>query len=140
MTQAPRRPLLPLLREETRKACHFEVMLYFWILPLVGILGFGLLYARRVGRDFPITVVDLDQTYATRTAVQFLDATPELRVISVVEDEAVARKQFERQEVLAVVTLPHGLLQNVKHRRPVNGAVVIDSRNLVVVNSVYMGI
>jgi len=140
VTQAPRRPLLPLLREETRKACHFEVMLYFWILPLVGILAFGLLYVRRVGRDFPVTVVDLDQTYATRTAVQFLDATPELRVVSVVEDEAIARAQFERQEVLAVVILPHGLLQSVKHRRPVDGAVVIDSRNLVVVNSVYMGI
>lgn len=125
---------------EFRKLRDTEILLYFLILPLIGILSFGLLYQRRVGREYPVLVLDLDHTFAARTAVFYVDSTPEMRVIGVVTDRAEAMESLRRGEVLAVLEIPARMLQTVKTRHPVQTAVWVDSRNMVAANSLFTGL
>jgi ABC-2 type transport system permease protein len=84
-------------------------------------------------------VVDLDHSFAARMSIDYIDATPEMRVTSVCGDFQEAQKALLDSEVLAVIVIPPKMLETIKRHNPVQTTVLIDPRNLVVANSILSG-
>ncbi|MDM0047316.1 ABC transporter permease [Variovorax dokdonensis] len=86
------------------------------ILVLAGFLyGFyyPAAYQHQVASALPVTVVDLDQSSASRRITEHLLAAPQVSVQTVSQDFEGARRQLERRQVDAIVLIPRDFERGV---------------------------
>lgn len=129
-----------ILKREFRKLLTREILVYFIGAPLLAVLVFGFLYARRIGREYPIIVADEEKNAVSRLASFYLDSAPELDVVAVVPSLDEALREMKNGGVAAVVWLQKDLYKKVLHKKPQPAYVFVDSRNLVAANSLFTGI
>ncbi len=129
-----------IIKTEFKKLLNKEVLTYLLAVPIIAVVAFGLLYGKRIGRDYPIIVVDQENNAVSRLVINYLDSAPELKVIQVLSSMEAATAQIHAENALAVVYINRGLYKNVlkKSSQPVQ--VIVDCRNIVCANSVLMGI
>lgn len=128
------------LAREFKKLLCKEVLVYLVGVPLLAVTVFGYLYHLRVGREYPIVVVDEERSAVSRLAEFYLDSAPELRVIRVLNTLEEGRQAMVDGEAQAMVYLRRGLYRNVLHKHVQTAMVIVDGRNLVKVNSLLTGI
>ena len=134
------RKRIDLFVKEIRKQLCKEVLIYLVIVPMLAVLTFGYLYQKRVGREYPIVVVDEENSAVTRLAVFYLDSAPETRVTQVLSSFEEGRACLSSGEAEAIVYLRRNLYRNILHKHPQTAWVIADGRNLIKANSVLTGI
>lgn len=125
---------------EIKKLLCKEVVIYLVIVPMLAVLVFGYLYRNRVGRDYPIVVVDEEKSAVTRLAAFYLDSAPELRVTRVLNSIQEGRDCLSRGQAEAVVYLRRNIYRKVLHKQTQTALVIVDGRNLVKANTLLTGI
>jgi len=121
-------------RESARMIRDKVALIYLIIFPALGLLAYGTLFMNRVGRDYPVAVVDRDADYGSRLARHYLESCPELEIVSVVRTEQEARGEMAGGRIMAAIVLPASLESDLKSRRPVQIDVLVDARNMVNAN------
>lgn len=128
------------IKTEFKKLLTKEVLTYLIGVPFLAVLAFGLLYSKRIGREYPLIVVDLEKNAMSRLVVQYLDSSPELKVTQVMSSLEEASKEVRAERALAIVYINRGLYKNVLKKTSQPAIVIVDCRNIVSANSVLMGI
>lgn len=131
---------IDLFVKEIRKLLCKEVLIYLVIVPMLAVLTFGYLYQKRVGREYPVVVVDEENSAVTRLAVFYIDSAPETRVTQVLSSFEEGRACLGSGEAEAIVYLRRNLYRNILHKQPQTAWVIADGRNLIKANSVLTGI
>ncbi|MEN6559950.1 MAG: ABC transporter permease [Acidobacteriota bacterium] len=121
-------------REIGKMARDKVVLIYLVIFPALGLLAYGTLFMNRVGRDYPVAIVDRDADYGSRLARHYMESCPELDVVSVVRTEQEAREDMAAGRIMAAIVLPASLESDLKSRQPVQIDVLVDARNMVNAN------
>jgi len=129
-----------LLRAETRAVFTDKVImltvfggvvLYSFLYPLP--------YTRQVSRNSGIVVVDLDRSALSRQLIRWLDATPEIRVLSTVGSIEKARDMVVRREIAGFVVIRENFRRDILLGRPVSLAVAGDAAFFLVYGAVAEG-
>ncbi|ACG73908.1 conserved hypothetical protein [Anaeromyxobacter sp. K] len=90
-------------------------------------------YQQRVMRELPLAVLDLDGTGPSRTVARYLDATPELRVLTDPPPTlAAAQAALDRGTLAGVVLVPDGFSADLKRGRRAEVLVAVDMSNVLV--------
>jgi ABC-2 type transport system permease protein len=123
------------VRGENRKILKNKVaLIYLLVFPMLGLLAYGSLFMKRVGRDYPVAIVDRDADYGSRLARHYMESCPELEVVSIVRTEEEAREEMAAGRIAAVIVLPASLESDLKSRLPIQIDVLVDARNMVNAN------
>ncbi len=89
-------------------------------------------YRQGAMRELPVAVYDADGTALSRTVARFIDATPELRVVTDPPPTLDgARAALTRGQLVAVVLLPDGFTAAVKRGRGAEVLVAADLSNVL---------
>ncbi len=129
------------VRGENQKILKDRVVLiYLLIFPMLGLLAYGSLFMKRVGRDYPVAIVDWDADYGSRLVRHYMESCPELEVVSVVRTEQEAREEMTQGRITAAIVLPASLESDLKSRRPIRVDVLVDARNIVNANFVMTAV
>ncbi len=129
------------VRNETGKILGDKVVvIYFLIFPMLGLLAYGFLFMNRVGRDYPVAIVDQSMEYGSRLARHYLESAPEIEVVSTVRTVEEAMEEMGRGKIVAAMVLPPSLEKDLKSRHPVRIEVLVDARNMVNANFVLTSV
>uniref|UniRef100_UPI0035C99370 ABC transporter permease n=1 Tax=uncultured Sphingomonas sp. TaxID=158754 RepID=UPI0035C99370 len=79
------------------------------LMPAILLFVMGAMLFGGVARDLPIAVVDQDDSSASRAILRDLNASPAVRVVSVGGSMAAALTLARREQVWAIVEIPHGV-------------------------------
>jgi len=121
-------------RENQRILKDRVALIYLLIFPMLGLLAYGSLFVKRVGRVYPVAIVDRDADYGSRLVRHYLESCPELEVVSIVRTDEEAREEMARGRIAAAIVLPASLESDLKSRLPVQIDVLVDARNIVNAN------
>jgi len=107
------------------------VVLYSFLYPLP--------YSRQVPRDQRIGVVDQDNSSLSRKMIRWLDATPELEVVTTLGSIEAAEAMVNRRELSGFVVIRENFRRDILLGRPVNLAVAGDAAFFLVYGAVAEG-
>lgn len=129
------RMFMDAIKRETAKILRDNVaVIYVLIFPILGLLAYGFLFSSRVGRDYPVAVVETDGDMGTRMVRHYIESCPELDVITAVRTEAEAMDLMADGRIAAAVVMPNSMESDLKHRLPIKIDVLVDARNIVSAN------
>ena len=128
------------IQVEFKKLLTKEILLYFVFLQLAGIFVFALIYSNRVGLEYPVAIVDLENNATSRMAIAAVDNAPELKVIGVFHSMAEGMAEVTNERALALLNIPRGFYSGVLNKQVPHFRVYVDCRNLVTANSVFTGL
>lgn len=83
------------------------MLILFGAMLIYGTL-YPLIYAPQVVRNFPVAVVDLDNTPPSRKLVRMLDATPQAEVLYSAQSLDEAKQLFLDRKIYGVLYIPEG--------------------------------
>lgn len=89
------------------------VVIFFFALCAVYPVLYSLIYNTEVERDEPIAVVDDCRTQLSRKLTRQLDATPEVKVMTIAANMQEARELMHRKKCYSIVYIPRDFSQNV---------------------------
>jgi len=122
--------------QELRRVFTTPSRLLLWLAPLVAFALCMWVYSGRVLRDLPVAVIDFDQSAFSRTLTRDLDATPQLKLVPMV-DEAQVKEAFRRGKVRAAIMIPAGSDQEVRQGRTAHLVLWRDASNPIAANQAY---
>ncbi len=128
------------LQAELKKLLTKDIMVYFVLLQIVGILFLASIYINRVGKAYPVTVVDQENNSISRMITSYLDSSPELIVSMVSHTFEMAMNEMKAGRTTAVIFIPKGFYSKALKKKLPHIKVFVDSRNLIVANSVFTGL
>ena len=101
--------ILAVIRREWKRILGRPIYLVSSVLVMVFCYIFFLsIFSDGMPRSLPIGVVDLDQSYVSRTFVRNMDAVPNVHVVKQYVDYTEARDAMQRGDIYAFYTLDDG--------------------------------
>ena len=88
------------------------------VIPLAAGAIINAVFAPAVLRDIPVAVCDEDHSALSRNITRLLDATPELAVVSQVDDLAAGRNLVVTGRCQALIHFPKGLDRDLSRKTP----------------------
>lgn len=125
-------PISHLLHAFTRSATHEARFLHnnrwdfanlFW-LPLGLIFLVWWIFSKAYITDVPIGIIDQSHSPQSAMLIRYLDATPDLAVIQMLQSPAQAEQAIQTAQIYAVVEIPSDFATNLLAARP--APVVLD--------------
>lgn len=107
------------------------VVLYSFLYPLP--------YSRQVPRDQHIAVVDQDNSSLSRKVIRWLDATPEVEIVTTLGSIEAAEAMVNRRELAGFVVIKEGFRRDILLGRPVKLVVAGDAVFFLVYGAVAGG-
>jgi ABC-2 type transport system permease protein len=101
------------------------------VFPILAWIVLALTFQNSIVEKLPFTVVDMDNSALSRTAIKSLDATRYLALKKIVSNYDLAMEQFKNQEVYFIVSIPKDFEKNIKSGQSseipitVNGATML---------------
>lgn len=102
------------LREARRIPKDHSLLLTLIIAPLLYAFFYGSIYLNKFEEEVAVAIVDVDNSEMSRNLIRQLDATPQIKVISVQPSAEYADELFKLEEVQVVIHFERGLENNVK--------------------------
>lgn len=90
------------------------VMLFFIVLPLAYPVTYTLIYNPEIVTEMPIAVVDNSRTASSRELVRTVSASPSISIHSYCANLSEAKDLFGKNEVFAIMEIPHDYEKNIK--------------------------
>ncbi len=128
------------VKSELKKLLTKDIMVYFVLLQIIGLFFIASIYVNRVGNAYPVTVVDQENNSISRMIISYLDSSPELKVTLVSHTLEVAMNEMKAGRTNAVVFIPKGFYSKALKKKLPHVKIFVDSRNLIVANSVFTGL
>ncbi len=126
-----------IFREELRTIVRDKgVIIFFFIVPLGYPLLYAFIYTNEVVRDVPVAVVDDCRSGRSRDYVRRLDATADVRVVSVCADMGEAKEMVKRRDVYGVVRIPSDFSRCVATGRQAHVSAYADMSGMLYYKSV----
>lgn len=104
------------LREWRTLASSTSLQVMHLFGPMAVLLLLWLVFSQGVLRDLPVVVVDRDNSAASRQLIEWLDASPGLRVVRTVERLADGEASVRRLESYALVFVPEDFQHDLLRR------------------------
>lgn len=82
------------------------VMIFFFLVPFVYPLLYAFIYDNEVVNEAKMVVVDPSDTYLSREFIRKVDATADVRVVSVCPDMEAARKMLDEKKAYGILSFP----------------------------------
>jgi ABC-2 type transport system permease protein len=125
------------LRELKRLVTHQSSRTLLLILPVITFAFLGYIYNKGALRDLPVAVIDLDNTELSRLVINFIDASPYLKVAAVLNSESDPDKLLQKGEVFAVYVLPKEFEKPILKGESQKLNVFINGTNIIHGNIIY---
>ena len=125
------------LRELKRLVSHQSSRTLLLILPVIVFAFLGYIYKKGGLRDVPVAVIDLDKTELSRTVINFIDASPYLKVDAVLNSETEPNKLLQEGKVFAVYVLPKGFEKPILKGESQKLTVFVNGTNIIHGNIIY---
>lgn len=91
---------------------RWDFSLMFWM-PIVLMFLVWWIFSKGMAVGIPIAVIDNDHSAQSATMIRYIDATPEVAVVSQLYDTNAAKRAIETTEVMAVVEIPENFSSNL---------------------------
>jgi ABC-2 type transport system permease protein len=92
-----------------------NVLLLVLVGPLVYSIYYPFPYSSQVVREIPVAIADLDRTSLSRKLIRLADASPDIKVVSVVNDPAQLRQAMWDGDVEGGMIIPREFRRNALH-------------------------
>ena len=80
--------------------------------PILLFFFFGLMF-KEEPRDYKVGIIDYDQSMLSSKLIRSLDATPEISIYRVLQNEEEAKRLLQRGELYGFIVIPNKLEKNV---------------------------
>ena len=111
---------------------------------IVGILIYSVLYPQpyvgEVVRDVPVTIIDQDQSTASRSFLRQIDASDKVDIVATATNMADARDAFLRRDVYGIVIIPSGFEGDLLAGRPAPVAAYGDGSYLLIYSNLMSAV
>ena len=101
------------------------------IVPVVVFLLLGFIYQKGALREIPVAVFDEDHTTLSRTIIQFIDASPAMKITYSLSSHNDLKKFFLQHDERAVFRIPRNLMKDVIKGKASRVQVLTNSNNIV---------
>ncbi len=128
------------VREFRRLVRDPNMFLILFVAPLAYTALYGSIYLRKIERDVPVDIVDLDRSTMSRNLIREIDALEYVRVRQVGVDEEQAKDAMLRSEIQAWVLIPDGFARDLNYGRSTTLPLVLSPGRLLVLSDVGIGI
>lgn len=89
------------------------VLLLVLIGPIIYSFYYPYPYSAELVQDVPVAIVDLDKSRLSRSLIRLADASPDIKVIRVVQNLAAFRQALWEGEIDGGLMIPHGFRRHV---------------------------
>ena len=96
---------------------RWDFAMLFWM-PIVLMFLVWWVFSKGMAVDIPIAVVDHDQSAQSAALMRFIDATPEVTIVSQLYDPQAVKYAIETTQVYAVVEIPANFSKNLLAAEP----------------------
>lgn len=96
---------------------RWDFAMLFWM-PIVLMFLVWWVFSKGMAVDIPIAVVDHDQSAQSAALMRYIDATPEVTIVSQLYDPQAAKYAIETTQVYAVVEIPANFSKNLLAAEP----------------------
>ncbi len=125
--------ILPIVLRELRTLySHFYLILLVLVAPLMYPFIYGTVYVNKMEHDAPITVVDLDNSEASRNLIRDLDAHELIAVTEVCRDINIARRSLNSLKTSAIVIIPSGFEAELKKKKQTRISISVSNLRFMV--------
>ncbi len=114
------------------------VLIFFIIVPLVYPLVYAWIYNNEVVHDVPVAVVDMSHTKTSRTFIQKLDGTPDVKVAYHCNNLAEARSLIAHQAVHGVLYFPDDFEQTIYRGEQAHVNIYCDMALMLTFKAIYL--
>ena len=101
------------------------------IVPLVVFLLLGFIYQKGALREISVAVFDEDHTTLSRTIIQFIDASPAMKITYSLSSQDDLTKFFLQHDERAIFRIPRNLMNDVIKGKASRVQVLTNSNNIV---------
>ena len=91
-----------------------NVLLLVIVGPIVYSFYYPFPYSPELVREIPVAIADLDRSSVSRELVRLADASPDIKVIGVVDDAESLQKALRDGDIEGGMIIPHGFSRNIK--------------------------
>lgn len=102
------------IREAQRIPKDHSLLLTLIIAPLLYAFFYGSIYLNKFEEEVSVAIVDADNSELSRNLIRQLDATPQIKIISVQPSEEYADELFKLEEVQVIIYFERELEKKVK--------------------------
>ncbi|PZU10467.1 MAG: ABC transporter permease [Chryseobacterium sp.] len=85
----------------------------FLVLGIIVSFLYSTVYNREIVEKTPIAIVDMDNGVQSRNLIRMLDATQQVRVLTVSNNIGTAKKSFEKGEIYGILYIPNDFEKNI---------------------------
>ena len=96
---------------------RWDFAMLFWM-PIVLMFLVWWVFSKGMAVDIPIAVVDHDQSAQSAALMRYIDATPEVTIVSQLYDPQAVKYAIETTQVYAVVEIPANFSKNLLAAEP----------------------
>ncbi|HSQ41252.1 MAG TPA: ABC transporter permease [Fibrobacteraceae bacterium] len=123
-------------REEWWRILRTRPRFLLLLAPILAFVCSAWVYSGRVVRELPVAAVDYDHSSLSRSLLRDMDATPQMRLVTFQNEDAV-KTALRRGDVRAAVFVPAGSSEAVREGRSAHLVVWRDATNLIASNQLY---
>lgn len=107
------------------------VMIFFFLVPLMYPLLYAFIYNNEVVHDAKLVVVDQSDTYLSREFVRRVNATADVKVVSVCTDMEEAKKMLDEKKAYGILRFPSDFSKEVHAGRQTTVSLYCDMSALL---------
>lgn len=121
-------------------ACQVELLQFFrdsalyvtfLVLGIVVAYLYSSVYKNEIVQKTPIAIVDMDNGVQSRNLIRMLDATQQVRVLTVSNDMSAAKKAFDKAEIYGILYIPNDFEKNISLGHPAPLSLYSDASNML---------
>lgn len=107
------------------------VMIFFFLVPLAYPLLYAFIYNNEVVHEAKMVVVDPSDSYLSREFIRKVEATPDVKVISVCTDMAEAKKMLDEKKAYGILSFPPEFSKDLHKGKQVTVSLYCDMSSLL---------
>jgi ABC-2 type transport system permease protein len=132
--------ILEICRDEFTDVFHDRgVLIFILFVPLFYPLLYSYVYTNEVVRDVPVAVVDENHTNFSRELLRYIDATPDIKIISYCTDMREARDLVEKRDAYGIIRIPRTFTEDIARGDQSYVGVYCDMSSMLYYKGIVLG-
>lgn len=125
-----------IVRLEFNQIVNSRITLFLYSLfPLIIFICFSIVYQNEIVREVPVAIIDDDKSDLSRTIIQYIEASPSMKIVSYLKSEQELKEEFLNGKIYGAFYFPTDLSSKIKSGKQANVTMFIDASNLIISNS-----
>ncbi len=125
-----------IVRLEFNQIVNSRITLFLYSLfPIIIFMCFSIVYQNEIVREIPVAIVDEDRSDLSRTIIQYIEASPSMKIVSSLKSQDELKEEFMKGNVYGAFYFPADLSLKIKSGKQANVVMFFDASNLIISNS-----